>query len=156
MKLDVKGTTKEIARVALKDLGTYGGFIFYALVAVMFLFIGAYAFFEVLIISLVAVTVVVALVRMVYFKPRPGMKRKKYNMLYERIDNSSFPSIHVARALMLSIAFFRMAPTLWPVLVFLTAAVCTSRIYFKRHDMVDIAVGAAIGLLLGWFFFITL
>jgi len=54
MKLDVKSTTAEIARVALKDLSTYGSFIFYALVAAMFLAIGAYAFFEVLVISLVA------------------------------------------------------------------------------------------------------
>ena len=156
MKLDVKSTTEEIARVALKDLSTYGSFIFYALVAAMFLAIGAYAFFEVLVISLVAVTVVVMIIRLAYFKPRPGMKRKTYTVLYDRIDNSSFPSIHVARAVMLSAAFFRMVPTLWPVLLFLTAAVCASRIHFRRHDYTDITAGAIVGAILGWLFFIAL
>ncbi len=156
MKLDAKGTTEEIARVVLKDLGAYGSFIFYLVIAVIFYTAGAYKFSLILIGSLATVTIVVAAIRLVYFKPRPGMKSKKYNVLYERIDNSSFPSIHVARAMMLSIAFFQMAPLMAPPLVLLFIAVCASRIYFKRHDITDITAGAAIGAVLGWVFFIAL
>lgn len=156
MKLNAKGTTEEIARVVLKDLGAYGSFIFYLVAAAVFCLAGAYTFSSILIGSLIAVTIVIAVIRLAYFKPRPGMKSKKYNTLYDRIDNSSFPSIHVARAVMLSIAFFVMAPTMLPLLVLLVVAVGASRIYFKRHDMADIMVGAVIGIILGWFFFIAL
>ena len=156
MKLDVRGTTEEIARVVLKDLGTYGSFIFYLVAAVIFYIAGAYTISLTLILSLAAVTIVVAAIRLVYFKPRPDMKIKKYNILYERIDNSSFPSIHVARGVMLSIAFFKAAPIMSPLLAILVVAVCASRIYFKRHYIVDITAGALIGLILGWVFFIAL
>jgi membrane-associated phospholipid phosphatase len=153
MKLDMKNTLKEIYSVILKDTSAYGGFPFYGLMVLSFIMAGAYGIALNLLLSLVAVTLIVAAVRLTWFRPRPGMPRKKYRTIYERIDNSSFPSIHAARAVMISMLFYRFVPIMLPLLVLLVAAVILSRIHFRRHDCLDLLAGIAIGLVLGYLFF---
>lgn len=153
MKLAFEKMSKEIYSVILKDLGAYGGFPFYGIVILFFLLLKNFAFTITLIESLVAVSIVVIAVRLAHFKPRPGQKKRKYNILYERIDNSSFPSIHAARAVMLSIALWTKVPVFVPLLVLMTIIVLLSRLHFKRHDWTDITAGAVIGLVLGIIFF---
>lgn len=153
MKLESKKTFKEIYSVILKDLGAYGGFPFYGLLILLFLLLRDFSFAYTLIISLVVVTIVVIVFRLTYFKPRPGQKKKKHEILYQRVDNSSFPSIHAARAVMLSFALFAKAPVLLPLLVLLTLIVFASRLHFKRHDTADVVVGLLIGGVLGLIFF---
>lgn len=153
MKLEAGKTLKEIYSVILKDLGAYGGFPFYGLLILLFSLLRDFAFALDLAVSLVAVSVIVILIRLAHFKPRPGQKKKKYDILYERVDNSSFPSIHAARAVMLSFALFSKASVLLPLLVLLTLIVFASRLHFHRHDWTDVAAGAVIGLVLGWIFF---
>ena len=144
---------KEIYSVVLKDLGAYGGFPLYGAVILMFLLLNDFAFASRLVVSLVAVSLVIIIIRLAYFKPRPGQKKKIYNVLYERIDKSSFPSIHAARAMIISIALFAKFPVLLPLLVLLTLIVCLSRLHFKRHDWTDVIVGLVIGIALGLVFF---
>ena len=153
MKLDLLDTAKEVYSVILKDLSAYGGFPFYGVVILGALLFRSFDIAYSLAVSLVIVTIVVAAIRLSCFKPRPGMPKKKYSSVYERIDNSSFPSIHAARAVMISMLFYSVMPVLFPLLFALVLAVLLSRIYFKRHDAVDLAVGCAIGLALGYFFF---
>jgi membrane-associated phospholipid phosphatase len=153
MKLDFMKTLKEIYSVILKDTSAYGGFPFYGLMILAFVLVGAYGFALNLFLSLVVVTLIVAVARLAYFRPRPGQPRRKYKTLYERIDNSSFPSIHAARAVMISIMFYRIMPVMLPILVLLVVAVLLSRIHFKRHDWKDLAAGIVIGLILSYAFF---
>jgi len=153
MKLDMKNTVKEVYAVILKDCSAYGGFPFYGLMVLASALAGAYAFALNIFISLVVVTIIVAAVRLAWFRPRPGQPRRKYKTLYERIDNSSFPSIHAARAVMMSFMFYRILPVMLPLLVLLVAAVLLSRIHFKRHDWIDLAAGILIGLVLSYVFF---
>ncbi len=153
MKLALTKTIKEVYSVVLKDLSSYGGFPFYGIAVLCAIFLELYGFAVDLIISLIAITMIVAAVRLAYFKPRPGQPRKKYTTLYERIDNSSFPSIHAARAVMISFAIYSLAPVLLTVLVLLTVAVLLSRIHFKRHDWKDLLVGIILGIVMGYYFF---
>lgn len=155
MELDLRSTSKTIAEVALKDLGAYGSFIFYAVVAASALALGDFLMFSKLVVSLVAVTLIIIFFRLSYRKTRPDMKKRAYRTIYETADNSSFPSIHAARATMLSVAIFSKFPLMLPVVAFLLLAVCASRIYFKRHDMIDITAGIVLGLALGWAFFLV-
>lgn len=155
MELDIRSTAKTIAEVALKDLGAYGSFIFYAVVAASTLTLGDFMLFSKLAVSLVAVTTVIIFFRLAYRKARPGMKKRAYRTIYETADSSSFPSIHAARATMLSVLIFSKLPAMLPVAAFLLLAVCASRIYFKRHDMIDITAGIVLGLALGWAFFLA-
>lgn len=153
MKFDTKKTGKEIFAVVMRDISAYGGFPFYAAMIVVFFLLNNFDFAYTLLISLIAVTVVIAVIRLAYFKARPGMKKKKYNTLYERIDNSSFPSIHAARAVMISIALFSQFNELLPLLALLIILVYTSRVYFRRHDTWDLVAGTIVGLALGFVFF---
>lgn len=153
MRLDFEKTAKEVYRVVLKDVSAYGGFPFYFTIVLAALLLESYQAATTLFISLVAVTLVVALVRLAYYKPRPGQPRKKFSTYYERIDGSSFPSIHVARAVMISLAFYQIASALMPLYFLLTLLVCLSRIEFKRHDLTDMLAGGIIGIALGYIFF---
>ena len=153
MKLDLRRTARELTTVILKDSSAYGGFPFYGIVILSALLVGAIAFATSLILSLIAITIVIMVVRLAYFKARPGKRPKKYKILYERIDNSSFPSIHTARSVMISIALLTQL-NLLPILLLMILLVAASRIYFKRHYMIDILVGWAIGAILGYIFFL--
>ena len=154
MELNIKRTAKVIGEISLKDLGSYGSFIFYIVIAALFLLIGDYTIFYSLIVSLAAVTAVVMFFRLSYNKPRPGMKKRRYNLIYEAVDNSSFPSIHAARSVMISIAIYAKAPATFPLLALMVLAVCASRIYFRRHDIIDIFAGLILGFILGFLFFL--
>jgi len=82
------------------------------------------------------------------------MKKRRYNLIYEAVDNSSFPSIHAARSVMISIAIYAKAPATFPLLALMVLAVCASRIYFRRHDIIDIFAGLILGFILGFLFFL--
>lgn len=153
MKIDIRSTLREIFAVIMRDVSAYGGFPFYGMVIIAFFLLGELVFAYNLAISLIVITLIIALARLAYFKPRPGMKRKKYPTFYERIDNSSFPSIHAARAVMISMALFSKFAMLLPLVILMTILVLMTRIYFKRHDVVDLTVGVIIGLVLSWVFF---
>ena len=153
MKFDFRKTVREVFAVIMRDTSAYGGFPFYGMMIITFFLLGELNFAYNLVVSLIVVTVVVALVRLAYFKLRPGMKQKMYATLYERIDNSSFPSIHAARTVMISMALFNKFNVLLPLLVLMTILVLMTRIYFKRHDIVDLSVGVIIGIVLAVFFF---
>jgi len=45
MELNIKRTAKVIGEISLKDLGSYGSFIFYIVIAALFLLIGDYTIF---------------------------------------------------------------------------------------------------------------
>lgn len=152
MQLAIWKTLKEAYAITLKDLSAYGGFPFYGIVVLMLMLPGSSLAVPVLL-SLIAVTLVVSAIRLLYFKSRPGQPKRKYKTIYERIDNSSFPSIHAARAVMLSMFFYSLSPVLWPVYALLTLIVLLSRLHFRRHDLVDLAAGLIIGIALGYFFF---
>ena len=153
MKLAFKETSKEVYSVILKDLSSFGSFPFYGIAIIGFLLLNDLAFAKTLFLSLVIVTVVVAAIRLAHFKPRPGQKAKKYGAIYERIDNSSFPSIHAARSVMISFALISKMPVFTPLAALLILAVCLSRLHFKRHDTKDLAVGLIVGYALSLLFF---
>jgi membrane-associated phospholipid phosphatase len=89
-------------------------------------------------------------IRYVMFKPRP--KKVKYHNLVERLDASSFPSLHAARSVMLAMILSQIFVQLEVrALLWLFAfGVIWSRYHLKKHYIEDLAVGAVIGLVLGY------
>jgi len=89
------------------------------------------------------------LIRLAYFKNRP--KKETYNNTIEKIDASSFPSVHTARTVfitnVLAAQFSQMTTTFF---IILTALVCYSRIAIKKHDWKDILGGIALGFITFW------
>jgi len=89
------------------------------------------------------------IIRFFYFKERPNARH--HSSFLERLDASSFPSIHVARfvgfSAIVSLTFYDSTLTLF--LFILTILVAYSRIYLKEHHFIDTLFGGIIGLLIG-------
>ena len=64
-------------------------------------------------------------------------------------DRFSFPSGHTAAAFALAIAMFGASPVLVPGLLLLAICVAYGRMYLGVHYPLDVAAGAAIGLVTG-------
>src|SRR3989344_5389470 len=120
------------------EITSFGGYVFPFLVFLTFLALGNYDFAKKYFIGIILIYIVAFALRLIFFKPRPD--KFKYDNFLEKLDASSFPSLHAARAtfvfLMLSDfmqnTYFSI---LAAVLVLLT---CYSRIRFKRHDWKDV------------------
>lgn len=100
-------------------------------------------------------------IRLLYFKQRP--KKQSFQGFFERIDASSFPSMHAARSVVLSagIWFLLRESGIWFVVqewvminkdwlisLFLGMFILltgVSRVWLKRHYWSDIIVGWIIG-----------
>lgn len=89
---------------------------------------------------------ITALIRVFYFKPRP--KKEDYSNLLEKIDASSFPSLHAARIVFLAILFSaHFANQYLTILCTVVAALVSySRIYLQKHDWIDITGGIIVGV----------
>ncbi|MEM3153958.1 MAG: phosphatase PAP2 family protein [Candidatus Woesearchaeota archaeon] len=94
--------------------------------------------------------VVTIVIRFVYFKRRPD--RQAYKNIIEKIDASSFPSLHAMRAAVLatilSITFHNNLLT--ALFAFCAICVATSRVMTKRHYISDVIVGLILGVIIGW------
>ena len=102
---------------------------------------------DLLIILIICLTIA-TLIRIVYFKPRPNKART--DTLWLRLYNSSFPSVHAMRAMILAYFFTLNYSHIITITMswILAILVCYSRIYLKKHDLKDIIAGAIIGFLL--------
>lgn len=90
------------------------------------------------------------LTRLLWHKDRP--EPEKYKTLIEKIDAGSFPSIHSARAGLLTVVLglFFNNNLVWLLLGVLTWLVAWSRVYRKRHYPLDAFAGVLLGLAVGW------
>ncbi len=107
-----------------------------------------------------------SIIKFLYYKPRP--EAQKYNNRWQKIDASSFPSIHTANSLIL--AFFGLMasgglviqnapiwqqiivqvvlPLFW-ILFYLT--ISYSRVVLKKHYWIDLLGGTIFGsLIVAW------
>jgi len=87
-------------------------------------------------------------IRVFYFKDRP--EREKHDSFLSKIDSSSFPSVHSARAfifaIIISYNFANAALTFFLLIV--AMIVSYSRIYLKKHDWIDVSCGIFMGVLI--------
>ena len=138
-------TIKRISELIFKELTALGGSVFYGLLLMLVLLLGEITLFVDLLIGLFFTLFIVVLIRTFYFKNRPK-KQKHYNYL-EKIDASSFPSWHAARAIFLAsmFSYFFVNKYITAVLILTALAVSYSRIYLKKHDWTDILGGLFLG-----------
>jgi len=131
------------------EVSALGSVITYGIIALMFFALGFNAVFTQLIIALIFGYTLTSLLRSVFFKQRPN--KKKYTNFIEKIDASSFPSLHAMRSAFLGvilISFFQnfLATAL---IVLCIAAVGTSRVMEKRHYAADVIAGVILGIIIG-------
>lgn len=82
-------------------------------------------------------------VRLLHFRERP--RPAGYGNMVEKLDASSFPSTHAARAGLL----FALLPLPKSFLFVIMVLVCTSRVLLGKHHGVDVIAGALLGVLAG-------
>lgn len=140
------------------DLSSPGSFYVYALVFVAFFISGDQNFATQLFIAAFAVSAATYAIKLFYYKPRPDNPKKiKHKDIFIRLNESSFPSIHAARAALLAVAFISRYKNEFAVIfaVFIIASVSMSRIALKRHYLSDVIAGIFLGLLTGYLVFFT-
>jgi len=98
-----------------------------------------------LIIGLAILYFVVVLIRHVWHRDRPTPRA--YTNWLERIDASSFPSLHSARSAFLALLIWTRFPPLGGLLLVLVFLTGYSRYATKHHHVSDIVAGYALGLL---------
>jgi len=130
------------------DLSVFGGFSFS-----IFLIIVAFIFGEkTLSIKLIAAVILAYLttfsIRYFFFKERPD--KQHYSNMLEKLDASSFPSLHSMRATIISLvpAMHFDMPELYILSIFMIATVAYSRHVLQRHHKSDIAGGIIIGIII--------
>ena len=141
---------QQIFWLSWSHLGTIVAFAFTALLLLVF-----GELFEALLFAwlLLTTTVVVYAIKWLHPSKRPDYKKKvkKVKYFWQKVDLSSFPSAHAARAAAFVVIALLALP-LWLVLFSLVffALTCYARIILKRHYWRDLAWGSVFGAILGW------
>ena len=140
---------KYVLRILVIDITFLGSLSFFLFLS-FFMFLLDYNHFSYkIIISLVISYILVGIIRFIYYKPRPN--KQKYSNLLEKLDSSSFPSLHAMRISILFVLFMLNFNIFLAVFFFLISIiVCYSRIYLKKHYLIDIIFGYLIGLIIGY------
>ncbi len=129
--------------------GLSGVPIFIVVIIVSFL-IGMQKLAVQLLVGLILAYVVTTIVRLVYFKRRPD--GQAYKNFIEKIDASSFPSLHAIRAAVLATILSLSFNNSWLTVLFALCAigVAISRVMTKRHYAFDVVAGLVLGIAVGW------
>ncbi len=139
-----------------RDISSLGSLFAYLLITIFFIIQKEYDLFGKLAIGLIAIYIIIITIRSIYFKDRP--KKYLYSSFIERLDASSFPSLHTTRISFLSILLMSYTNNyiLSASLLTLIGLVAYSRVYFKKHDLLDVFAGIVLGivvyLIVNWIF----
>ena len=133
-----------------QDLSALGGLPVYVAICAMFFVTNNYNTFWQLVIAFIAVFGITVLTRLTHYTDRP--EKQKFMTWYEKIDASSFPSLHAGRTAALAIIignffmqnFYNMMG-IDILLITCVIAVCAMRMVLHRHYFTDVLFGVMIG-----------
>jgi membrane-associated phospholipid phosphatase len=125
----------------------FGNPIFYILVLV-FLATHATLIFVHLLLALLLAELLCILIKLAYHKDRPVPQSREG--LYNRIDANSFPSVHSARIslLIVMLSLYYNSWSLFSIGLVLAVGVGYSRVYLKRHYVIDVLGGFLLGTII--------
>lgn len=128
-----------------RDVTSLGSIYFsLALVGVAF-FLKQYQLSLKLLAGIIITLTVTSAIKYFFFKDRP--KKESHHNLFERIDASTFPSLHAARAFFLAFLFssFFNNAFISATLLLTAILIAYSRIYLQKHFLTDIIGGLILG-----------
>jgi len=133
----------------LQDIKGLSGVPFFVIIIVISVLLQQNMLAVQLVIGLILAYVVTVLLRIAYFKRRPD--KQSYHNWIEKIDASSFPSLHAMRAAVLATILSAFFESVWltPLFALAAVAVATSRVLMKRHDISDALAGLIFGAIVG-------
>jgi len=103
-----------------------------------------------IIIGILGVTIISYLIKIFFFKQRP--KKQSKDTFIERVDASSFPSVHSARITVMAFWFIAYFNNIYFVIFTLIIGllVIYSRVYLKKHYWIDVIGGLIISLIVNF------
>jgi len=133
-----------------QELTMLGGFIFYFLLLIFMLALQQLTLFYRLIFGFLFTFLIVLGIRSFYFKSRPN--QQIYRNFIEKLDASSFPSLHTARVTFLALLFSFHLQQIYTTIFFSIIAllIIYSRVHLKKHDWKDLLGGIILGLITFW------
>ncbi|MFQ5620960.1 MAG: phosphatase PAP2 family protein [Candidatus Nanoarchaeia archaeon] len=130
-----------------RDITALGGLPVYALVTCLMLFEN-WDFGLMLVYAVVICYLLTIIIRTCYYKERP--KPRNHTNFIEKLDASSFPSLHSMRAtvlaLFLGVLFVHPVQRLFLAICWIAA--CISRVELDKHDFKDVIGGVFLGILI--------
>lgn len=139
--------SQKIFKKIIEDAGALGALPFYLFISIFVLIQNELKLFIWLLLGLVFSYFFIVLIRIFYHKDRPV--REPYKNLLEKIDASSFPSLHSWRIAMISclLIYYYMSLYLGIFLFIASIIVMFSRYYLKKHYITDIFFGGLFGII---------
>ena len=130
-----------------RDITSLGSLFAYLLIAIFFLIQKNYDLFSELAIGLIIMYIITITIRSFYFKDRP--RKYPHSSFIEKLDASSFPSLHTARICFLSIVLIKNIGNyvISIISIILVALTAYSRVYLKKHDKIDVLAGIVLGVM---------
>jgi len=109
-----------------------------------------------LFVGVASVTIIAFIIKAVFFHARP--KKQSFKNIIERIDASSFPSIHSARITILTFWLIIYSNNLLLQILLAIAGILIaySRIYLKKHYYADVIGGIILGIILNIIIYYTM
>ena len=134
-----------LAKEGIENFSALGGLGLYGIMAVSSLILGRYALSLRLFVALAALYGITIIIRALYFKERPD--KRPYKNIVEKIDASSFPSLHSERASALALLVGLSSGSILLTVFLIVSAVLVAftRVFLKRHDKWDVTAGLIIG-----------
>lgn len=133
-----------------KDTTAFGGLPIYIVTTFLAFVLGKSALALQLVLGVVLCYAIAVVIRAFYFKKRPNPEAHR-NWL-QKIDVSSFPSLHAMRAALLAVLlgrFFSMT-ALTVLFGIVVLSVAWTRMSMKKHDLIDVVAGVITGLIIGF------
>ena len=129
-----------------RDITSFASLWWYLFISLVFLVIKNYDIFLRLFIGLLLIYFIVVIVRTLYFKHRPT--KYSYDSYIEKLDASSFPSLHSSRAVFMSMVLMKFfnSTAISALLAVFVVLIVYSRIYLKKHDLMDVLAGIVVGV----------
>lgn len=131
---------------ALRDISAFGSLICYILLLAIALILGKYELFYKIILGLILIYIATIIIKTFYLKNRP--KKISYSNYLERLDASSFPSLHASRTAFLGLALSKYFNNynFTVIIIILALLIAYTRVYLKKHDFMDVSAGIILGV----------
>jgi undecaprenyl-diphosphatase len=146
MDLGINNNFRDLINTFFKQITELGSLVITAVII-----LAAYFFHKDIairmFIGIIAVTIISIIIKSLFFYERPD--KHKIKTLIDRIDASSFPSVHSARITVLVYWFVNYTHNIMTHVTFIIIGVLVlySRIYLKKHYFRDVLAGMILGLI---------
>ncbi|MEM4711043.1 MAG: phosphatase PAP2 family protein [Candidatus Woesearchaeota archaeon] len=144
---DIKKQVSLLINTSFKQITELGSMTIIIVFAIILIFLNK-ELAKRTILGIIGVVIISYSIKMIFFKNRPI--RQSTDTLIEKIDASSFPSVHAARITVITFwliiyfnnTYFRAFT------IFIWMIVIYSRVYLKKHYWIDVIGGAIISLII--------